>query len=61
VDRDQGEGLRSLADAGANTSVLDVTSQESINNFKTSQLKDEPLDLLLNIAGRCTSPYLPQI
>lgn len=52
VDRDQGKGLQSLQDAGAKVSVLDVTSIESIAEFKKAQIKDQPLDLLLNIAGK---------
>ena len=51
VDRDQGDGLSALETAGAQTSVLDVTSLDSIKSFKQSHIKDEPLDLLLNIAG----------
>lgn len=51
VDRDQGDGLSALQTAGAQTAVLDVTSLDSIRNFKESHIKDEPVDLLLNIAG----------
>merc|ERR1711939_520783 len=51
VDRDQGDGLSALQKAGAQTSVLDVTSIDSIGGFKKSQIEDAPLDLLLNIAG----------
>lgn len=43
-----GEKLKSLS--AAQTSALDVTSQESIDAFKQS-LGDEPVDILLNVAG----------
>ena len=42
-----------LSDAGAHTSQLDVTSIESINRFKQT-IGNEPVDLLLNIAGVAT-------
>lgn len=45
-----GEGLKVLASAKAEVGELDVTSPDSITQFK-SQVGDEPVDLLLNIAG----------
>lgn len=57
VDRNQGDGLGALSKAGAHTSVLDVTSLESIKHFKETQIKAEPLDLLLNIAGTVPTYY----
>lgn len=49
VDRNVGEGLARLT--GADVSELDVTSVESISKFK-DHLGDQPVDLLLNIAGK---------
>ena len=48
VDVNQGDGLKALK--GAETATLDVTSLDSIQAFKAS-LGDEPIDLLLNVAG----------
>lgn len=48
--------MHSLENEGAQTSILDVTTAESIQDFKNTQLKDEPLDLLLNIAGKSMIP-----
>lgn len=48
VDRNLGNGLKSLR--GANISAVDVTSEQSIKDFKET-IKNEPVDLLLNIAG----------
>jgi len=53
VDRDHGEGLKSLA-SKAHTAVVDVTSPESIKKFKES-LGDVTIDILLNVAGQ-TNP-----
>ena len=50
VDRDVGEGLKTLKQA--TVSELDVTSTASIEKFKNEIIKEEPLDLLLNIAGQ---------
>lgn len=49
VDRNLGEGLAGLK--GAEVSELDVTSMASIATFK-EKFGDQPLDLLLNIAGK---------
>ena len=43
-----GEGLKGLS--GAEVSTLDVTAPDSIQSFKDS-IGDEPIDLLLNVAG----------
>ncbi len=45
-----GEKLQSLKGSKCKTTKLDVTSPDSIADFKKS-LGDEPVDLLLNIAG----------
>jgi short-subunit dehydrogenase len=50
-DRVVGEGLKALAGLEAEVGELDVTSPESINQFR-AKLNDEPVDLLLNIAGK---------
>jgi len=42
--------LKALS-SGATTQILDVASVESIKKFK-NDLGDEPVDLLLNIAGQ---------
>lgn len=47
--------MKALKSDKCKTAVVDVTSPESIEKFKKS-LGDEPVDLLLNIAGQ----YLPQ-
>ncbi|KAK5204326.1 hypothetical protein LTR41_010062 [Exophiala xenobiotica] len=54
VDRDHGEGLKSLA-SKAHTAVVDVTSPESIEKFKES-LGDVTIDILLNVAGVASGP-----
>ena len=46
-----GENLQALKGDKCKTAQLDVTSPESIEKFKES-LGDEPVDLLLNIAGQ---------
>lgn len=48
LDLTVGDGLKALE--GATVAQLDVTSADSIAKFKAS-LGDEPVDLLLNIAG----------
>lgn len=53
VDVNFGAKLKSL---GCKISPLDVTSQESINNFK-QQYGDGPLDLLLNVAGNYANSH----
>ncbi len=46
-----GDGLKGLS--GAQTTTLDVTAADSIQKFKDS-LGEEPIDLLLNVAGIAT-------
>lgn len=55
VDRHDGDGLQSLAGAGALTSEVDVTSMDSITKLKET-IGNEPVDLLLNIAGIAFAP-----
>lgn len=50
TDAVEGDKLKQLAEAGAKTKRLDVTSPESISAFKQS-LGDQPVDFLMNIAG----------
>lgn len=57
TDAVEGDKLKKLAEAGAKTKRLDVTSQESISAFKES-FGDQPLDFLLNIAGSSALFYL---
>lgn len=45
-----GDGLKTLESSGVKIGELDVTSPDSITKFK-SQVGDQPVDLLLNIAG----------
>lgn len=52
LDLNVGDGLKALE--GATVGQLDVTSLDSIAKFKDS-LGDEPVDLLLNIAGPFSS------
>lgn len=47
MDINEGEPLKSL---GCRTSQLDVTSPDSIARFAEAY-GDQPLDLLLNVAG----------
>lgn len=47
MDIVEGDKLKSLA---CKTSKLDVVAEEDIRNFK-QEYGDEPLDLLLNVAG----------
>ncbi|KAI9656212.1 MAG: hypothetical protein M1821_004875 [Bathelium mastoideum] len=59
VDRNEGEGLKSLSPK-AHTAHLDVTSTSSIEQFKALLSGNngstvEPIDLLLNIAGIASS------
>ena len=56
VDLVDGDGLKALSSIGAKTHELDVTSTDSIHTFKQS-IGDEPIDLLLNIAGPPLSTY----
>jgi len=44
-----GDGLKSLQQASVGE--LDVTSPEAIKEFRDKFVQDEPIDLLLNIAG----------
>lgn len=55
LDLNIGDGVKALQ--GATPGQLDVTSMESINKFKAS-LGDEPIDLLLNIAGACSDTMI---
>ncbi|MBA7491786.1 hypothetical protein ES702_02334 [subsurface metagenome] len=56
VDRQVGDGLKNLTKA--EVSELDVTSTESIASFK-EKVGDQPIHLLLNIAGKLTEASLP--
>lgn len=58
TDAVEGDKLKQLAEAGAKTHRLDVTSLESISSFKKS-FGDQPLDFLMNIAG--LSPFVSSI
>lgn len=51
LDAVEGEKLKALEGPECKIAQLDVTSPESIERFKKS-LGDEPVDLLLNIAGK---------
>lgn len=55
LDAVEGDKLKALKSDKCKTAVVDVTSPESIEKFKKS-LGDEPVDLLLNIAGQCFDP-----
>jgi hypothetical protein len=50
VDIIVGDKLRSLEGSNCTISRLDITSEESIAEFKRS-FGSQPLDVLLNIAG----------
>lgn len=52
VDMNHGEKLKS---SGCKTSQLDVASEQLIQRFK-DQYGDQPLDLLLNVAGKNAKP-----
>lgn len=61
VDRQVGDGLKNLTKA--EVGELDVTSTDSISSFKKT-LGDQPIHLLLNIAGKLTgalSPFLSNV
>lgn len=49
VDRQVGDGLKNLREASVGE--LDVASPKAIQEFRDKFLKDDPIDLLLNIAG----------
>ncbi|KAK5945608.1 hypothetical protein PMZ80_002813 [Knufia obscura] len=49
VDRHVGEGLKNLREASVGE--LDVTSPDAIKQFRDKFIQDDPIDLLLNIAG----------
>ncbi|KAF2484688.1 short-chain alcohol dehydrogenase-like protein [Neohortaea acidophila] len=55
LDATDGEKLQSLKGSKCTTAQVDVTSVESIEKFKQS-IGDEPVDLLLNIAGIMIDP-----
>lgn len=52
LDAVEGDKLKALKGDKCKTAVVDVTSPDSIEKFKKS-IGDEPVDLLLNIAGQC--------
>ncbi|KIW30789.1 uncharacterized protein PV07_02491 [Cladophialophora immunda] len=54
IDRNAGDGLQALKAKKAHIAEVDVTSSESIQQFKDS-LGDTTVDLLLNIAGVAAS------
>lgn len=61
TDAVEGDKLKQLAEAGAKTKRLDVTSPESISSFK-QYLGDQPVDFLMNIAGLFPYVrYLPSV
>lgn len=51
LDVNQGDKLQSLAGPKCKTGQLDVSDLESIKAFK-AKLGDQPVDVLLNIAGQ---------
>jgi len=53
VDRHVGDGLKNLREASVGE--LDVTSPDAIKEFRDKFIQDDPIDLLLNIAG----PHIP--
>ena len=53
LDAVEGDKLKELKGEKCTTFQVDVTSPESIEKFKKS-IGDQPVDLLLNIAGQLT-------
>lgn len=56
LDAVEGEKLQALKGPKCKTAQVDVTSPESIEKFKQS-LGDQPVDLLLNIAGQSQDQF----